>query len=446
MLTALRASFKYSSYSAVLLSTVSAFGATPTIQGQSGDINMPNAVVEADGTFTTGYGYDRPYGALWATATLLPALQVTGRYVSINGTSGFTNVPGQYGYAYGRYKDKVVDGKVRLLEESRWMPAVAIGATDLQGTELFRGQYVVATKTFGERGNVEASIGYGRRRPEGVFGGVRWGSLTIPGLALVAEYDANDYKKDFRAASTAAGERRKGPAVAVEYRWGWLGAQIARERDHFSANAYVTIPFSEREFIPKLFEPAPFDPKNAPARVSAAEWQNDGSHGAALVQALVQQDFKNVRVELDSGTLRIALTNSRISNLGRAVGRAARTALAFAPQGTRAIQITYTKLEQPIATYEFFDLQRLTDYLTGRVESPQGRAEDVVLLQRSQRRATLRTVGRGQLRPPPCAGPVPEQRPQADLAGERVGRDAAVQQPAPARAHGHRRVQARRPR
>jgi hypothetical protein len=39
--------------------------------------------------------------------------------------------------------------------------------------------------------------------------------------------------------------------------------------------------------------------------------------------------------------------------MGRAVGRATRTALAFAPQGTRAIHVTYTKLEQPIATYEF---------------------------------------------------------------------------------------------
>jgi membrane-associated phospholipid phosphatase len=68
---------------------------------------------------------------------------------------------------------------------------------------------------------------------------------------------------------------------------------------------------------------------------------------------------------MDGATLKLTLTNSRISNMGRAVGRAARTALAFAPQGTRAIQITYTKLEQPVATYEFIDLQRLTDYLTG---------------------------------------------------------------------------------
>ena len=343
----------------------SAFASTPTVQGQSGYVNMPSAWVEPDGTFSTGYGYDRPYSSFWVTSTLLPFLQVTGRYVGITGIPGFSSEPSHYGSAYGRYKDKVVDAKLRLLKESTWMPEVSVGATDLLGTELFKGQYLVVTKVFGSRKNIEASIGYGNKRPDGLFAGVRWVPLAAPNWAVVAEYDANDYKKDFRAAETAAGQRSKGPAVGVEYRWGWLGAQVARHRDHFSANAYVSIPFSEREFIPKLYEPAPFDPKTAPPRVSAEAWQQEASHGTELVQALVSQDFKNVRVTFDDNTLKLSLTNSRISNLGRAVGRAARNALAFAPQGTRAIQVTYTKLEQPVVTYEFIDLQRLTDYLTG---------------------------------------------------------------------------------
>jgi membrane-associated phospholipid phosphatase len=365
MFITLRISFTYSSCSLLLFGAANAFGATPTIHGQSGYINMPNASVEADGTLSVGYGYDSPYGSLWATSTILPFLQVTGRYVSIAGTPGFTNVPGEYGSAYGRYKDKVVDAKLRLWQESTYLPSIAVGATDLLGTELFKGRYIVASKTFGAARNVEMSIGYGKSRPDGMFAGMRWAPQSVPGLAVAAEYDANNYKTDFRADKTFAGERSKGPAVAVEYRWGWLGAQIARHREHFSANAYVSIPFYEREFIPKMFEPAPFDPKKAPDRVSAAEWQQDGSRGAALAQALVKQDFKNVRVELDSGILKLTLTNNRISNMGRAIGRATRTALAFAPEGTRAIWVTYTKLEQPIATYEFQDLQRLTDYLTG---------------------------------------------------------------------------------
>jgi membrane-associated phospholipid phosphatase len=365
VLTSLKTSFKLGCYGCVALGMASAFAATPAVQGQSGYINMPSAWVEPDGTISAGYSYDSPYGSLWTSATVLPFLQLTGRYVSITGIPGFSTVKGEYGSQYGRYKDKVVDAKLRLLNESGWMPSFAVGATDLFGTELFKGQYIVASKSFGTNHNVEASIGYGNKRPAGVFAGVRWAPLLVPGVALVAEYDANDYRKDFRAAYTSAGTRKNGVAAAIEYRWGWLGAQVARHRDHFSANAYLSIPFSEREFIPKFYEPAPFDSKKAPPRVSAQEWQQQSSHGAALVQALVQQDFKNVRVTFEDNTLKLSLTNSRISNMGRAVGRAARTTLAFAPQGTRKIQIAYTRLEQPIATYEFVDLQRLTDYLTG---------------------------------------------------------------------------------
>jgi membrane-associated phospholipid phosphatase len=358
----------YTCYGCLALGAAGAFASTPTLQGQAGYVNMPSAWTEADGTFSTGYSYDQPYGNLWVTSTLLPFLQVTGRFVSITGTPGFTNTPGEYGFDYGRYKDKVLDAKLQLIRESKWLPAVSLGAGDLLGTGLFKGQYIVASKVFGPARNIEASVGYGHQRPQGMFAGVRWAPLSQPGLAVVAEYDANDYASDFRANETDAGKRRKGPVLGLEYRWGWLGAQIARHRDHFSANAFVSVPFSEREFVPKVFEPPYFQPKDAPARASASQWQSDGRYGAELVQALVKQNFKNVRIVLDGNTLKITLTNSRIANMGRAVGRAARTALAFAPEGTRAIQITYTRLEQRVATYEFFDLRRLTDYLTGLVD------------------------------------------------------------------------------
>ncbi|RJG02051.1 phosphatase PAP2 family protein [Noviherbaspirillum sedimenti] len=341
--------------------------AAPALNGQTGYINMPSAAVAADGSFSLGYSYDSPYGALWVTSTFLPFLEVTGRYVSITGIPGFSNDPNAFGGKYGRYKDKVIDTKLQLLEESGWRPAFALGITDVFGTGLFKGQYAVASKTFGVNRNLEASIGYGNQRPDGVFAGVRWQPQSLPNWALVAEYDANDYPKDFRAAATSAGQREKGPSVGVEYRWGWLGVQAARHRDHSSLNAYVSIPFGAREFIPKVYEPPYYQPKHARPRPTLEQWRNDPAHGAAMIDVLGKQDYKNIRVELKGHTLHLALTNSRISNLGRAVGRATRIALAFAPAELRSIHVTYTRLEQPVATYEFFDLDKLADYLDGRI-------------------------------------------------------------------------------
>ncbi|MGK5027399.1 YjbH domain-containing protein [Janthinobacterium sp. RB2R34] len=362
---------KYTWCGCLILGAPSAIAATPNHGGQSGYINMPSAVVETDGTFSMGYSYDSPYGQLWVTSSILPFLQVTGRYVSITGIPAFGNslTDPEYGKGYGRYKDKVADGKLRLWAEGDWMPSVAVGATDLFGTELFKGQYIVATKTFGATKNFEASLGYAHRRPNGVFAGARWTPTSLPRWSMVAEYDATNYAKDFSAAATGAAARNKGASVGIEYRWGWLALQAARSRDQFSVNAFVSIPFGEREFIPKIFEPAYFvDDKNPPPRPSKEEWRSDAGYGADLVNALVKQDFKNIRVQQEGNTLALTLTNSRISNLGRAVGRAARTAVAFTPAGTTTIRITYTQLDQPIATYEFFDLPKLNDYFAGKID------------------------------------------------------------------------------
>jgi hypothetical protein len=417
LLSVLRKSIKYTWCGCLVLGAPSVMAATPNHGGQSGYINMPSAVVETDGTFSVGYSYDSPYGQLWATANILPFLQMTGRYVSITGIPAFGNSDPEYGKGYGRYKDKVVDGKLRLWTETEWMPSVAVGMTDLFGTELFKGQYAVATKTFGASKNIEASLGYAHRRPDGVFAGVRWTPAALPRWSVVAEYDTNNYVRDFRARETNADKRRKGASVGLEYRWGWLALQAARSRDQFSLNAFVSIPFGEREFIPKVYEPPYFvDDKNPPPLPSKEEWHRDAGYGADLVNALVKQDYKNIRVEQEGNVLSLSLTNSRISNMGRAVGRAARTAVAFTPKGVTTLRITYTKLDQPIATYEFFDLPKLNDYLAGKIDRKA--FLDVVLLRYPEKSDVIRDDQQGWLqefldKPAPvvAAAPAPSPAP-----------------------------------
>ncbi len=49
------------------------------------------------------------------------------------------------------------------------------------------------------------------------------------------------------------------------------------------------------------------------------------------------------------------------------MGRAVRTALYYAPRETRTIKVTYTELDLPVATYEFFDMAALSNYLAGKI-------------------------------------------------------------------------------
>lgn len=370
MLNALRKSVKYTWCGCLVLVGHDSLAATPAINGQSGYINTPSAVVETDGTFSIGYGYDSPYGQLWVTSTILPAVQVTGRYVSITGIPPFANsqTNPEYGAGYGRYKDKVIDGKVQLWKETGWLPSVALGASDVFGTQLFKSQYAVATKTIGAAKNVEVSLGYGNKRIDGAFAGMRWTPVTLPNWSLVAEYNSIDYKLDYQPVLSGAVKRRKGPAVGLEYRWGWLGVQAARGRDNFTVNAFVSIPFGEREYVPKIYEPAFFEDKHPITPPSIAEWREDTGYGADLIRALAAQDFQNIRITLSGNVMNISLTNSRISDMGRAVGRAMRTVPAFLPAGLMMVKLTYTKLDQPVATYEFFDLPKLQDYLSGKID------------------------------------------------------------------------------
>ena len=129
-------------------------------------------------------------------------------------------------------KDKSIDIKLRLAEESHWMPQVALGLRDLGGTGLFSGEYVVASKRWGNwdaslgvgwgylgsRGNIEnpfslfgsgfdtrptAQVGQGGTTatetwfhgPSALFGGLQWQSPSSP-WTLKFELDGNDYQHE----------------------------------------------------------------------------------------------------------------------------------------------------------------------------------------------------------------------------------------------------------
>lgn len=138
--------------------------AASSMTGQAGILNMPDGRVEEDGTFALGYTFDRPYSTLWTNLTVLPFLQMNGRFVAIRGIPGFSSA--KQAASYGSYKDKVIDLKLRLLQEGQYLPEVSFGKTDLLGTQLFDGQYIAASKRLGP---VDATLGYGSGKIQGLL-------------------------------------------------------------------------------------------------------------------------------------------------------------------------------------------------------------------------------------------------------------------------------------
>ena len=342
---------------AVLCWSAPAWPQAASTTGQSGLINMPDARIAPDGTLRFGYGFAEPYPTLWTSVTMLPRLELSARYTRIMGVPGFPDDPTA---DFGDYKDKAFDGKFVLFEEGSLLPQLTIGAQDFMGTRIFDAYYAVAGKRLGD---FDFTLGFGTKRIDGVFGGVRYRPKAFRNWALVAEYDANDYPRDLGALQSGAANIKKGPGVGLEYTWGWLTGQIAYTREKPAAMAYLSIPLSQKDFIPKINEPQPYT-KITP-RPTMEQWQSSDEHQRQLVRALAAQDFRSIRVAMVHDRIEVSLTNSRISRVSRSVGRAARTILLLSPIGTREIKITYTVRELPIVIYTFSDLDRLQRYFNG---------------------------------------------------------------------------------
>jgi membrane-associated phospholipid phosphatase len=327
----------------------------------TGLINMPDARFNADGTLQFGVSYAKPYLDLSAAATLLPWLETNLGVTQISGVPGFATDSNGFGSAYGSYKDKTSGLKVRLLSEAGWGPAVALGIQDAFGTKFFPRQYLVATKTLGE---TQVTLGYGKQQIDGMFGGLRYAPSWLANWSFVAEYDASDYQHFPFADVTGVANRTRGISYGAEYRLGWMSAAVTNQRGVAGVATYLSIPLEEREWIPKTAEPEPYT-KVLP-RPTLAQWNEDPIHRNRLYAALFQQSFKDVRMRLEpNARLTLVLTNNRISEMSRAVGRATRTALALAPLETSEIRITYTTQGLPVATYEFSDLRKLNRYFNG---------------------------------------------------------------------------------
>ena len=197
--------------------------------GEIGLLQTPTSRMARAGDARFHYSYVQPYTRATVMFQPLDWLEGGFRYSQISNQLYDPSLT----ISTQSYKDKSVDVKVRLWEETRWIPQLAVGARDLGGTGLFSGEYFVANKRTGDfdwslglgwgylgaRANLRNPFGlisdqfdnrpvtagtgdtgtsnskaYFRGRTS-LFGGVQWQTPIEP-LILKAEYDGNSYKRE----------------------------------------------------------------------------------------------------------------------------------------------------------------------------------------------------------------------------------------------------------
>ena len=197
--------------------------------GGVGLIQTPTARFNSEGEFSINYQDSNEYRFWSVSLTLFPWMESTMRYSDIR-TKLYSDDPGFSGDQ--TLKDKGIDVKFRLWQESAYLPQLAVGFRDFGGTGLFESEFIALSKRWqnldmhlglgfgylGTSGNItnpfckvseaycNRSTGYGLnggqisfnkffKGPSALYGGLEYQTPWQP-LRLKLEYDPNNYLKD----------------------------------------------------------------------------------------------------------------------------------------------------------------------------------------------------------------------------------------------------------
>ena len=132
---------------------------THKLQGGIGLIQTPTARMMEEGSFSLGYSSFPPYNKYYFYAQPFSWLEGSFFYNDTN-TIRYADIDGEGSGGLGiqSHKDKGFNFKLKLLDESRFLPQVAVGMEDFAGTGVWSSEYIVATKLIN---NFDITLGLG---------------------------------------------------------------------------------------------------------------------------------------------------------------------------------------------------------------------------------------------------------------------------------------------
>ena len=218
--------------------------------GTTGLIDIPNARMSLDGTLRFTSAYDGRHSSYMLTYQAVPWAQGTFRYT---------------GFDEFFHWDRNYEFKLKIANESKYLPQLAIGIRDALGTGLFESEYVVASKKLKNGLDFSLGLGWGRLAGNssienplgsvtdgfkkrdatvgkggkfsiknffsgpnvGLFGGMSYRFEAIPLIAMI-EYNPDEYRFDIKMGSRA-------PKSPISYGLTWEfspGIRISASHQH----------------------------------------------------------------------------------------------------------------------------------------------------------------------------------------------------------------------
>jgi hypothetical protein len=328
-----------------------------------GYINMPSARMGTDGEMGIGYSYVPPYINYNLRLQFHSRLEISGNYRIFKGVDD----PILSSMGFGDLSDKGANVKIALFlpEDSGYrLPGISLGYEDFMGTQNFKAQYVVLSQVLLNY-DMEISLGFGKHRIKGFFGGINWmpfwrsSCSYLQGLSFTAEYDATPYG-DEKIELHPKGRIRKSPVnFGFKYRlWNQLDLSLNYVRGHalsFSVSGYYNFGNTEG-LLPKidnaLLYQAPVN--NEPLGIMRPE--------GVLVQDLVypfeEQGFDILRIWLEydqeiNKILRIRIVNNNYRSENEVRERLNHLIIKLIPEDIDDVIVTIESEGFPIQEYLF---------------------------------------------------------------------------------------------
>lgn len=340
-------------FAAVLLLPCGLAHAEPRITqndfGGAGLLQTPTARMAPAGELSVNANRTDPYSRYSVSLQPLDWLEGSFRYTAItNRPYGSEALSGSQSY-----KDKAVDAKVRLWQESHWAPEVALGFRDIGGTGLFSSEFFVANKRFdnfdfsagiawgyiGNRGDFDNPLGYVSNRFDtrpalegtgdvnsgayfrgkpSLFGGVSY-QTPWDRLSLKLEFEGNDYKNEPKDNEIKQDSPINLGAVfkvtdSIDLSAAWERGNTAMFGVTFHTN------FVSRKAPAKTYDPTP-EPLPAKAPTTSMEQVNWADVSRRLQQ---NAGYKVERISQRDSELIVYGEQQRYFHSSKAVGRASR--------------------------------------------------------------------------------------------------------------------------
>ncbi|PJL44905.1 YjbH domain-containing protein [Stenotrophomonas maltophilia] len=385
--------------------------------GGVGLLQTPTARMADDGEVSFTASHTSPYSRYNVVMQPLPWVEGAFRYVSVaNRRYGPEWLSGKQ-----NYKDKSIDLKVRLWQESRWAPELSAGFRDIGGTGLFSSEYLVASKRFGP---IDASLGLATgyignrgdlsnplqvisdrfeerpraqgtgnfnskgmfRGPVGIFGGIAYQTPWEP-LQLKLEYDGNDYKREPQNNNQAQKSPiNLGASYAlnrnVQLHLGWERGDTAMLGITLRGNV------AQAKSTPKLLDPPPVT--RALAEPSAQSM--DDIDWPALSRTLEENAGLRVTgISRRGAEVIVSGEQRRFYYPAQGIGRAARILDAELPSDSTWFTIQNTRLGIPVVESSI-ERSTFNSYLDNRIPLSELAAHIEQAAPAQQRRDNLYTA------------------------------------------------------